>query len=126
MHVTQPATIAEQLHAIRVKKNEFNQDIDRESEVPIDRLITDVEANLEILQEYGSCPFVRKPLPGSHLNLPKQMKASPLPIEATEAINRMFTQGKAQTEIAYSERCRSAFRSDADRDSKLMPITIPK
>jgi hypothetical protein len=28
--------------------------------------------------------------------------------------------------IAYSERCRSAFRSDADRDSKLMPITIPK
>ena len=28
--------------------------------------------------------------------------------------------------IAYSERCRSAFRTDADRDSNLMPITIPK
>jgi hypothetical protein len=27
---------------------------------------------------------------------------------------------------AYSERCRSAFRTDADRDSNLMPITIPK
>jgi hypothetical protein len=27
---------------------------------------------------------------------------------------------------AYSERCRSAFRSDGDHDSKLMPITIPK
>jgi hypothetical protein len=29
-------------------------------------------------------------------------------------------------EVAYSERCRSAFRTDGDRDSKLMPITIPK
>jgi len=28
--------------------------------------------------------------------------------------------------IAYSERCRSAFRGDGDRDSKLMPITIPR
>ena len=28
--------------------------------------------------------------------------------------------------IAYSERCRSAFRTDGDRDSELMPITIPK
>ena len=28
--------------------------------------------------------------------------------------------------IAYSERCRSAFRTDGDHDSKLMPITIPK
>ena len=27
---------------------------------------------------------------------------------------------------AYSERCRSAFRTDGDHDSKLMPITIPK
>jgi hypothetical protein len=27
---------------------------------------------------------------------------------------------------AYSERCRSAFRRDGDRDSELMPITIPK
>ena len=26
---------------------------------------------------------------------------------------------------AYSERCRSAFRGDGDRDSELMPITIP-
>jgi len=28
--------------------------------------------------------------------------------------------------IAYSERCRSAFRGDGDRDSELMPITIPR
>jgi hypothetical protein len=28
--------------------------------------------------------------------------------------------------FAYSERCRSAFRTDGDHDSKLMPITIPK
>ena len=27
---------------------------------------------------------------------------------------------------AYSERCRSAFRGDGDRDSELMPITIPR
>ena len=26
---------------------------------------------------------------------------------------------------AYSERCRSAFRGDGDRDSELMPIAIP-
>jgi hypothetical protein len=26
---------------------------------------------------------------------------------------------------AYSERCRSAFRGDGDRDSERMPITIP-
>ena len=40
------------------------------------------------------------------------------------------THPKALTTIsvlnAYSERCRSAFRTDADRDSNLMPITIPK
>jgi len=28
--------------------------------------------------------------------------------------------------VAYSERCRSAFRSDGDRDSERMPITIPR
>jgi hypothetical protein len=28
--------------------------------------------------------------------------------------------------IAYSERCRSAFRGDGDRDSELMPIAIPR
>jgi hypothetical protein len=27
---------------------------------------------------------------------------------------------------AYSKRCRSAFRTDGDRDSKVMPISIPK
>ena len=27
---------------------------------------------------------------------------------------------------AYSERCRSPFRGDGDRDSELMPITIPR
>ena len=27
---------------------------------------------------------------------------------------------------AYSERCRSAFRGDGDRDSELMPIAIPR
>ena len=27
---------------------------------------------------------------------------------------------------AYSERCRSAFRGDGDRDSEVMPITIPR
>jgi DNA-binding IclR family transcriptional regulator len=27
---------------------------------------------------------------------------------------------------AYSERCRSAFRGDGDRDSELMPITVPR
>jgi hypothetical protein len=27
---------------------------------------------------------------------------------------------------AYSERCRSAFRGDGDRDFELMPITIPR
>jgi hypothetical protein len=26
---------------------------------------------------------------------------------------------------AYSGRCRSAFRADDDRDSAMMPITIP-
>jgi hypothetical protein len=30
------------------------------------------------------------------------------------------------TQDAYSERCRSAFRVDGDRDSELMPITIPR
>ena len=29
-------------------------------------------------------------------------------------------------ERAYSERCRSPFRGDGDRDSELMPITIPR
>jgi len=29
------------------------------------------------------------------------------------------------SERADSERCRSAFRGDGDRDSELMPITIP-
>ncbi len=28
--------------------------------------------------------------------------------------------------VAYSERCRSAFRTDGDRDSEVMPIIIPK
>jgi transposase len=28
--------------------------------------------------------------------------------------------------VAYSGRCRSAFRGDGDRDSELMPITIPR
>jgi hypothetical protein len=28
--------------------------------------------------------------------------------------------------VAYSERCRSAFRGDGDRDFELMPITIPR
>jgi hypothetical protein len=28
--------------------------------------------------------------------------------------------------LAYSERCRSAFRGDGDRDSEMMPITIPR
>jgi hypothetical protein len=28
--------------------------------------------------------------------------------------------------LAYSERCRSAFRSDGDRDSERMPIAIPR
>jgi hypothetical protein len=27
---------------------------------------------------------------------------------------------------AYSERCRSPFRRDGDRDSELMPIAIPR
>ncbi len=27
---------------------------------------------------------------------------------------------------AYSERCRSAFRGDGDRDSELMAIAIPR
>jgi hypothetical protein len=29
-------------------------------------------------------------------------------------------------QVAYSERCRSPFRGDGDRDSELMPITIPR
>src|SRR6267154_1977262 len=33
---------------------------------------------------------------------------------------------KISLPIAYSERCRSAFRGDGDRDSELMPITIPR
>src|ERR1017187_7218588 len=28
--------------------------------------------------------------------------------------------------LQYSERCRSPFRDDGDRDSELMPITIPR
>ena len=34
--------------------------------------------------------------------------------------------GEAWTFVLHSERCRSAFRTDGDHDSKLMPITIPK
>ena len=41
--------------------------------------------------------------------------------------SRGFDSKKDQVMLnAYSERCRSAFRTDADRDSNLMPITIPK
>jgi hypothetical protein len=34
--------------------------------------------------------------------------------------------GAVTSLLAYSERCRSAFRGDGDRDSELMPITIPR
>jgi predicted RNase H-like HicB family nuclease len=44
-------------------------------------------------------------------------------LDSSEDIDRRATE---QIYNAYSERCRSAFRTDADRDSNLMPITIPK
>jgi hypothetical protein len=33
---------------------------------------------------------------------------------------------KMQEPVAYSERWRSAFRGDGDRDSEMMSITIPR
>jgi hypothetical protein len=36
-----------------------------------------------------------------------------------------FVASKIDAIAAYSEPCRSAFRGDGDRDSDLMPITIP-
>jgi hypothetical protein len=41
------------------------------------------------------------------------------------AVHLLSDETSGTTYIADSGRCRSAFRSDGDRDSEVMPITIP-
>jgi hypothetical protein len=47
-------------------------------------------------------------------------------VEILSALQHVTHSFVVEVGRAYSERCRSAFRTDGDHDSKLMPITIPK
>ena len=47
-------------------------------------------------------------------------------VSVTEALDLTTPAGRAMAGLlADSERCRSAFRTDVDHDSEVMPITVP-
>jgi hypothetical protein len=49
-----------------------------------------------------------------------------LAVRSKPRVEFAWTGGQHPEHAAYSGRCRSAFRGDGDRDSELMPITIPR
>jgi hypothetical protein len=83
----------------------------------------------DTMNEYNTKRFVN----GFKESIPKDwvvdeaiLEPSAFPLKGSSKLTITMRLPNNVNLAAYSERCRSPFRGDGDRDSELMPITIPR
>src|ERR1017187_8536927 len=82
------------------------------------RPVSAATAAVAALQRWGVLPPYAPVMPENRLGFRRGTASPPDPLTDQPPQRRAHH--------AYSERWRSAFRGDGDRDSELMPIAIPR